>query len=185
MPKQLLAAGEEKMKKSLESLNREFSTVRTGKANPAILNGIQVDYWGIATPLYQVASISAPDSQTITVKPYDKSLVKTIEKAILIADLGLNPGNDGEMVRIPIPPLNEATRKDLVKTVKKLAEDNKVAIRNIRRDVIDGLKKLEKDSLISEDALRQYSDETQKLTDKYIAEIDKAAKVKEQSIMSI
>lgn len=185
MPKQLLTAGEEKMKKSLESLNKEFSAVRTGKANPAILNGIQVDYWGVATPLYQVASISAPDSQTITVKPYDKSLVKTIEKAILTADLGLNPGNDGEMVRIPIPPLNEATRKDLVKTVKKLAEDNKVAIRNIRRDVIDGLKKLEKDSLISEDSLRQYSDETQKLTDKYIAEIDKLAKEKEQSIMSI
>lgn len=185
MPKQLLTAGEEKMKKSLESLNREFSAVRTGKANPAILNGIQVDYWGVATPLYQVASISAPDSQTITVKPYDKSLVKTIEKAILTADLGLNPGNDGDIVRIPIPPLNEATRKDLVKTVKKLAEDNKVAIRNIRRDVIDGLKKLEKDSLISEDSLRQYSDETQKLTDKYIAEIDKLAKEKEQSIMSI
>ena len=185
MPKQLLTAGEEKMKKSLESLNKEFSAVRTGKANPAILNGIQVDYWGVATPLYQVASISAPDSQTITVKPYDKSLVKTIEKAILTADLGLNPGNDGDIVRIPIPPLNEATRKDLVKTVKKLAEDNKVAIRNIRRDVIDGLKKLEKDSLISEDSLRQYSDETQKLTDKYIAEIDKLAKEKEQSIMSI
>ena len=185
MPKQLLAAGEEKMKKSLESLNKEFSAVRTGKANPAILNGIQVDDWGVATPLYQVASISAPDSQTITVKPYDKSLVKTIEKAILTAELGLNPGNDGEMVRIPIPPLNEATRKDLVKTVKKLAEDNKVAIRNIRRDVIDGLKKLEKDGLISEDSLRQYSDETQKLTDKYIAEIDKASKEKEQSIMSI
>ncbi len=185
MPKQLLTAGEEKMKKSLESLNKEFSAVRTGKANPAILNGIQVDYWGVATPLYQVASISAPDSQTITVKPYDKSLVKTIEKAILTADLGLNPGNDGDIVRIPIPPLNEATRKDLVKTVKKLAEDNKVAIRNIRRDVIDGLKKLEKDSLISEDSLRQYSDETQKLTDKYIAEIDKLAKDKEQSIMSI
>ncbi len=185
MPKQLLAAGEDKMKKSLEALNKEFSSVRTGKANPAILNGIQVDYWGVATPLYQVASISAPDSQTITVKPYDKSLVKTIEKAILTAELGLNPGNDGEMVRIPIPPLNEATRKDLVKTVKKIAEDNKVAIRNIRRDLIDGLKKLEKDSLISEDALRQYSDEAQKLTDKYIAEIDKAAKEKEQSIMSI
>lgn len=185
MPKQLLATGEEKMKKSLESLNKEFSTVRTGKANPAILNGIQVDYWGVATPLYQVASISAPDSQTITVKPYDKSLVKTIEKAILTAELGLNPGSDGDMVRIPIPPLNEATRKDLVKTVKKLAEDNKVAIRNIRRDIIDGLKKLEKDSLISEDALRQYSDETQKLTDKYIAEIEKTAKEKEQSIMSI
>ena len=118
MPKQLLAAGEDKMKKSLEALNKEFSSVRTGKANPAILNGIQVDYWGVATPLYQVASISAPDSQTITVKPYDKSLVKTIEKAILTAELGLNPGSDGDMVRIPIPPLNEATRKDLVKTVE-------------------------------------------------------------------
>lgn len=185
MPKQLLASGEVKMKKSLESLNKEFQQVRTGKANPAILNGIQVDYWGVATPLYQVASIAAPDSQTITVKPYDKSLVKAIEKAILTAELGFNPNNDGEMVRIPIPPLNEATRKDLVKTVKKLAEENKVAIRNIRRDVIDGLKKLEKDSLISEDALRQYSDEAQKLTDKYIAEIDKTAKDKEQSIMSI
>lgn len=185
MPKQLLASGEVKMKKSLESLNKDFQQVRTGKANPAILNGVQVDYWGVATPLYQVASIAAPDSQTITVKPYDKSLVKAIEKAILTAELGFNPNNDGEMVRIPIPPLNEATRKDLVKTVKKLAEENKVAIRNIRRDVIDGLKKLEKDSLISEDALRQYSDEAQKLTDKYIAEIDKTAKDKEQSIMSI
>lgn len=185
MPKQLLASGEVKMKKSLESLNKDFQQVRTGKANPAILNGIQVDYWGVATPLYQVASIAAPDSQTITVKPYDKSLVKAIEKAILTAELGFNPNNDGEMVRIPIPPLNEATRKDLVKTVKKLAEENKVAIRNIRRDIIDGLKKLEKDSLISEDALRQYSDEAQKLTDKYIAEIDKTAKDKEQSIMSI
>ena len=185
MPKQLLASGEAKMKKSLESLNKDFQQVRTGKANPAILNGIQVDYWGVATPLYQVASIAAPDSQTITVKPYDKSLVKAIEKAILTAELGFNPNNDGEMVRIPIPPLNEATRKDLVKTVKKLAEENKVAIRNIRRDIIDGLKKLEKDSLISEDALRQYSDEAQKLTDKYIAEIDKTAKDKEQSIMSI
>ena len=185
MPKQLLATGEEKMKKSLESLNKEFSTVRTGKANPAILNGIQVDYWGVATPLYQVASISAPDSQTITVKPYDKSLVKTIEKAILTAELGLNPGSDGDMVRIPIPPLNEATRKDLVKTVKKLAEDNKVAIRNIRRDLIDGLKKLEKDSLISEDALRQHSDEVQKLTDEYCKKADEEYLSKEKEIMTI
>ena len=107
MPKQILTAGEERMKKSVESLTKEFANVRTGKANPAILNNIVVEYWGVETPLYQVASISAPDSQTITVKPYDKSLVKTIEKAILVANLGLNPNNDGEMVRIPIPPLND------------------------------------------------------------------------------
>lgn len=184
MPKQVLATGEERMKKSIESLTKDFGNVRTGKANPAILNNIVVEYWGTPTPLYQVASINAPDSQTITVKPYDKSLVKTIEKAILVADLGLNPSNDGEMVRIPIPPLNEATRKDLVKVVKKLSEEAKVAIRNIRRDIIEQLKKMEKDSVISEDTLRQYSDETQKLTDKYIAEIDKKAKEKEQAIMS-
>ena len=184
MPKQILSAGEEKMKKTVEALVKEFVNVRTGKANPAILNNISVEYWGVATPLYQVASISAPDSQTITVKPYDKSLVKTIEKAILVADLGLNPSNDGEMVRIQIPPLNEATRKDLVKVVKKLSEESKVAIRNIRRDIIEQLKKQEKDGVISEDTLRQYSDETQKLTDKYVAEIDAKSKEKEQAIMS-
>lgn len=184
MPKQVLNAGEEKMKKTIESLQKDFVNVRTGKANPAVLNNIMVEYWGVDTPLYQVASIAAPDSQTITVKPYDKTLVKTIEKAILVANLGFNPSNDGEMVRIPIPPLNEQTRKDLVKEVKKLAEEAKVAIRNIRRDVIETLKKMEKDSQISEDALRQYSDETQKLTDKYISEIESKAKEKEQAIMS-
>ena len=184
MPKQVLNAGTDKMKKSIEALNNSFANVRTGKANPAILNNIEVEYWGVLTPLYQVASIAAPDSQTITVKPYDKTLVKTIEKAILVANLGLNPSNDGEMVRIPIPPLNEATRKDLVKEVKKLAEDAKVAIRNIRRDILEQLKKMEKDGVISEDSLRQYSDETQKATDKYVAEIDSKAKEKEQAIMS-
>ncbi len=184
MPKQVLASGEQKMKKSIESLNKEFSNVRTGKANPAILNGLSVEYWGVDTPLYQVASIAAPDSQTITVKPYDKSLLKNIEKAILVANLGLNPNNDGEMVRIPIPPLNEATRKDLVKDVKKIAEEAKVAIRNIRRDILDQLKKMEKDGVISEDSLRQYSDETQKATDKCVAEIDNLAKDKEKAIMS-
>ena len=184
MPKTVLNAGEERMVKTLESLQKEFTNVRTGKANPAVLNNILVEYWGVDTPLYQVASIAAPDSQTITVKPYDKSLVKAIEKAILVANLGFNPNNDGETVRIPIPPLNEQTRKDLVKEVKKMAEDAKVAIRNIRRDVIDQLKKMEKDSLISEDALRQYSDETQKATHKYISEIDAKAKEKEQVIMS-
>lgn len=184
MPKQVINAGEDRMKKTVEVLQKDFANVRTGKANPAILNQIEVEYWGVMTPLYQVASIAAPDSQTITVKPYDKSLVKPIEKAILVANLGFNPNNDGEVVRIPIPPLNEATRKDLVKEVKKMAEEAKVAIRNIRRDMIEQLKKMEKDSQISEDALRQYSDETQKLTDKFIADIDSKAKEKEQVIMS-
>lgn len=184
MPKQLLATGEDKMKKTIESLNKDFQGVRTGKANPAILNNISVSYWGVDTPLYQVASIAAPDSQTITVKPYDKSLVVEIEKAIRVADLNLNPNNDGEMVRIPIPPLNEATRKELVKDVKKISEEKKVTIRNIRRDLMEALKKMEKDSAISEDALRQYSTDTQKMTDKYIEQIDALAKDKEKSIMS-
>lgn len=184
MPEMLLMSAEEKMQKSVESLVKAYINVRTGKANPAVLNNILIEYWGTNTPLYQLASISAPDSQTIAVKPYDKSLVKQIEKAILVADLGFNPSNDGEIVRIPIPPLNEQTRKELVKEVHKMAEENKVAIRNIRRDVIEQLKKMEKDSTISEDALHQYSDEAQKLTDKYIAEIDKKAKEKESAIMS-
>jgi len=184
MPEVLLKQSEERMQKTIESLEKSFSQVRTGKANPAILNNIMINYWGSDTPLYQLASISAPDPQTIAVKPYDKSLVKEIEKAILVANLGFNPNNDGEIVRIPIPPLNEETRRALVKDVKKYAEEAKVAVRNIRRDAIEQLKKMEKDSKISEDALRQYSDEVQKLTDKFIAEVDSKAKEKEQAIMS-
>ena len=182
---ELIKNTEDRMRKSIDALEREYKSIRAGRANAAVLDRVNVDYYGVPTPVQQMAAVSVPEARTLLITPWDKSTLKDIEKAILTADLGLNPGNDGDMVRIPIPPLNEATRKDLVKTVKKLAEDNKVAIRNIRRDVIDGLKKLEKDSLISEDALRQYSDETQKLTDKYIAEIDKLAKEKEQSIMSI
>jgi len=184
MPEVLLKQSEERMQKTIESLEKSFSQVRTGKANPAILNNIMINYWGSDTPLYQLASISAPDPQTIAVKPYDKSLVKEIEKAILVANLGFNPNNDGEIVRIPIPPLNEETRRALVKDVKKYAEEAKVAVRNIRRDAIEQLKKMEKDSKISEDALRQYSDEVQKLTDKFIAEVDSKAKEKEQAIRS-
>ncbi len=184
MPTQVIKQCEEKMQKSVESVKKEFAMVRTGKANPNILNNVMVEYWGSATPLYQIASISAPDPQTITIKPYDKSVLKGIEKAILAADLGFNPINEGELIRIPIAPLTESTRKELVKQVKKLTEENKVAIRNIRRDAIDQLKKLEKDSLISEDLLRKYSEDVQKLTDKYIANIDTLAKEKEQAIMA-
>ena len=184
MPKQIIKQGEEKMIKTIESLQKEFSTIRTGKANPSILNNVQVEYWGMMTPLIQVGTISVPDAQTIMIKPYDKSVLKNLEKAILTADLGFNPINDGDVIRIPIPPLTEEVRKNLSKDVKKIAENNKVAIRNIRRDVLEQIKKLEKDSLISEDELKRYSDEVQKLTDKFIANIDTLAKEKEQAIMA-
>jgi ribosome recycling factor len=184
MPKQIIKQGEEKMIKSIESLQKEFSTIRTGKANPSILNNVQVEYWGMMTPLIQVGTISVPDAQTIMIKPYDKSVLKNLEKAIITADLGFNPINDGDVIRIPVPPLTEEVRKNLAKDVKKIAENNKVAIRNIRRDILEQIKKLEKDSLISEDELKRYSDEVQKLTDKFIANIDTLAKEKEQAIMA-
>ena len=185
MPKTIIAACEEKMLKTIESLKKDFSKIRTGKANPAILNDVMVSYYGVPPPVSQVGSVSVPDPQSIVVKPWDKSILKDIEKAIQQANLGLNPSNDGEVVRIPIPPLNEQTRKDLAKQAKKVAEDNKVAVRNVRRDGMEQLKKLEKDGLITEDELKRYNDQVQKLTDKYIANIDTLAKEKEQDIMSI
>lgn len=185
MPKEIINQCEQKMQKSIEALKKEFATIRTGKANPAILNGVSVEYYGSPMPINQIASVSAPEPQMILIKPYDKSILKAIEKAIQTSDLGFNPQNDGDVVRIPIPSLTEQTRKDLVKQAKKIAEENKVAIRNIRRDGMDQLKKLEKDSLISEDELKRRSDELQKVTDKYIETIDKTASEKEKDIMSI
>lgn len=185
MPKEIINQCEQKMQKSIEALKKDFATIRTGKANPAILNGVSVEYYGSPMPINQIASVSAPEPQMILIKPYDKSILKAIEKAIQTSDLGFNPQNDGDVVRIPIPALTEQTRKDLVKQAKKIAEENKVAIRNIRRDGMDQLKKLEKDSLISEDELKRRSDELQKVTDKYIDTIDKTASEKEKDIMSI
>ena len=185
MPKQVLLNCEDKMNKSIESFSKTLSGIRTGKANPAVLNDVMVSYYGVPTPVSQVGSVSASDPQTIVVKPWDKSILKDIEKAILTAGLGFNPQNDGEVVRIHIPPLNEQTRKDLAKQAKKVAEDNKVAVRNVRRDAIEALKKLEKDSLITEDELKRYSEQVQKLTDKYILNIDNLTKEKESDIMSI
>lgn len=162
MPKQVIKQGEDRMLKTIEATKKEFSLVRTGKANPAILNVISIDYYGAPMPLNQIASISVPEPQMLMVKPYDKSILKQIEKAIQIANLGFNPINDGEVIRIPVPPLTEQIRKDLVKQVKKMAEENKVAIRNIRRDILDELKKMEKDALISEDVLKKSTEEVQK-----------------------
>ena len=185
MPKTIIAASEEKMLKTIESLKKDFTKIRTGKANPAVLNDVMVSYYGVPTPVSQVGSVSASDPQTIVVKPWDKSILKDIEKAILTSGLGFNPQNDGEVVRIHIPPLNEQTRKDLAKQAKKVAEDNKVAIRNVRRDAIEALKKLEKDSLITEDELKQFNDKVQKLTDKEIEKVDVVLKEKEKQIMEI
>lgn len=185
MPKTLIANCEAKMQKTMESLKKDFSNIRTGKANPAILNNVMVDYYGMPTPMPQVGSVSVPDAQSIVVKPWDKSILKAIEKAIQTSGLGLNPQNDGEVVRIPIPPLNEQTRKDLAKQAKKVAEENKVAVRNVRREGMEALKKMEKDGLISEDDLKRYNDQVQKLTDKYIALVDSLNSQKEKDIMSI
>ncbi len=185
MPNEIINQCEEKMNKTIEAVKKDFATIRTGKANPSVLNGVMVEYYGAPMPINQIASISAPEPQLIVIKPYDKSILKGIEKAVLVADLGFNPQNDGDIIRITVPTLTEQTRKELVKQAKKLAEDNKVAIRNIRRDVIEQLKKLEKDSVISEDDLKRRSDEVQKVTDKHIETIDKLLKDKEQDIMSI
>lgn len=185
MPKEVINQCEQKMLKSIESLKKDFTTIRTGKANPSVLNGVTVEYYGSPMPINQIASVSAPEAQLIVIKPYDKSILKGIEKAVQTSGLGFNPQNDGDVVRIPIPALTEQTRKEFVKDAKKLSEDSKVAIRNIRREAMDQLKKFEKDSIISEDELKRRSDEIQKITDKYIENVDKLAKEKEQDIMSI
>ena len=175
MPKEIIKQCEDKMMKTIESLKKEFTKIRTGKANPSVLNGIMVEYYGSPMPINQIASVSAPEPQMIVIKPYDKSILKDIEKAVQVANLGFNPQNDGDLVRILVPKLTEQTRKELVKDAKKLAEDNKVAVRNVRREAMDQLKKLQKDSAISEDELKRYSDDVQKVTDKYIETIDKVS----------
>lgn len=185
MPKQVIATCEEKMNKTIESYQKTLAGIRTGKANPAILNSVQVSYYGMMMPITQVAQVAVSDPQTITIKPFDKSTLRDIEKAIQTADLGLNPANDGDVVRVHIPPLTEQTRKDLVKQAKKAAEDCKVMIRNIRRDANDQLKKLEKDGVISEDELKRHNDDVQKKTDKFTVKIEDLTKAKEAAIMNI
>ena len=174
----------QKMEKSIESLKKDFTGIRTGKANPSILNGVTVEYYGSQMPINQIANVSAPDPQSIVIKPYDKSILRGIEKAIQTANLGFNPLNDGDLIRIPIAPLTEQTRKELVKESKKYAENCKVAIRNIRREQMEALKKLEKDG-VSEDEVKRASDKVQKVTDDFIAKVDQLAKAKESDIMSI
>ncbi len=176
---------EDKMKKALASLDKEFSRLRTGRASTSLLDGIRVDYYGTPTPLDQIASVSTPDSRTITIQPWDRKAFADVEKAILKSDLGLTPVNDGKIIRIGIPPLTEERRKDLVKVAKKYTEEAKVAVRNIRRDVNEVLKKKKGDKSISEDEQHKGQEEVQKLTDAYVAKADTALTKKEKEIMEI
>lgn len=176
-----------RMHASLETLRKELATIRTGRANASILDTLQVEYYGTLCPLSQVASVSVPESSMLVLQPFDKSAIKAIETAILKSDLGLNPGNDGNVIRLPIPPLNEERRRDLVKVVHRLAEEIKTAIRNVRRDANDQVKKVEKDKAagVSEDTAKKTSDDIQKLTDARIKEVDEAVKHKEAEIMKV
>ena len=176
---------EEKMNKTISVLQEDFSEVRAGRANPAILNKIKVDYYGTPTPINQVAGISVPEARLIVIQPWDMSLLKEIEKEILKAEIGINPNNDGKVIRLAFPELNEERRKELVKEVKKMAEDSKVSIRSIRREAMDEAKKLQKDNQMTEDELKGAEDKIQKLTDNKISEIDKILAEKEKEIMSV
>jgi len=183
MPAEIKKRVKEKMEGAVEHLRKEFAGVRTGRASLAILDNIKVDYYGNTTPLRQVAALSVPESRTIAIQPWEPNLVPEIEKAILGSDLGLTPSNDGKIVRINIPPLTEERRKDLVKHCKKLGEDAKVVIRNVRRDGNEELKGKLKSGALNEDTLRKSQDEIQKLTDEFIKKIDEVIKHKENEIM--
>ena len=176
---------EERMQKSLTNLEGEYTAIRAGRANPRILDRIQIDYYGTPSPLQSVANISVPEARMIHIQPWDASLIKDIEKAILSSDLGLTPANDGKVIRLVFPELTEERRKELAKEVKKKGEDAKVAIRNIRRDANDFVKKEAKANTISEDEQKQSEDEIQKLTDRYVAKIEKAIETKSNEVMTV
>ena len=176
---------EEKMEKTISVFVENLAAVRAGRANPAILNKVKVDYYGVETPISQVAGISVPEARLIVIQPWDMGILKEIERAILASDIGINPNNDGKVIRLAFPELNEERRKELVKDIKKMAEEAKVAIRVVRRDGIDEFKKQQKDSVITEDDLRTVEEDIQKITDKKIAEIDSITDNKEKEIMSV
>jgi ribosome recycling factor len=185
MPKQVVEQTKDKMAKTISVYSRELSTIRAGRASASLLDKISVDYYGTPTPINQMAGIAIPEARLITIQPYDKTILGDIEKAIMKSDLGITPTNDGSLIRIAIPALTEERRKELVKQVKKEAEEAKINIRNVRRDGNDDLKKLEKSGAITEDDLRSYTEEIQKLTDSNIEKIDVITKEKEKEIMEV
>ena len=176
---------EKKMDKAILSLEKEFSRLRTGRASTGLVEDVMVDYYGTLTPLNQLASVSIPDSRTISIQPWDRNAFSSVEKAIMKSDLGLNPVNDGKVIRINIPPLTEERRKDLVKLAKKYAEDAKIAIRNIRRDANDAIKKMKNNKDLSEDEMHKGQDEVQKVTNSFVEKADHVLELKEKEIMEI
>ena len=183
--KEVIKKCEEKMTKTCENLDGEFSNIRAGRANPNLLNRIMVEYYGTPTPMQQVGNISVPEPRLIQINPWEKSLLKAIEKAILASDLGITPTNDGTSIRLVFPELTEERRKELVKDIKKKGEAAKVAVRNVRRDANDTLKKMEKSTDITEDERKEGEEKIQKMTDKYVAKIDKSVENKSKEIMTV
>lgn len=185
MSKDVIKETKEKMEKSLEHYRNELKAVRTGRASVAMFEHIKVDYYGTPTPLNQVGTLSAPEPRLITIQPWEPSLIPAIEKAIMTSNMGFNPSNDGVMIRIPVPPLTEERRREIVKMIKKMAEEAKVIVRNIRRDANEVIKKLEKDKEISEDEAKRLTGKVQELTDEFIKEIDEVTAKKEKDVMEI
>ena len=182
---ELFLNGEEKMEKGIAQLKKELGTIRSGRANPMILDKVLVDYYGAPTPLRQMSQVSVQDGTTLVITPYDKTILKEIEKAIIKAEIGITPNSDGIVIRLAFPPLTEERRREISKEVKKIGEDSKVAIRNARRDMVDGLKKLEKSENLPEDVVKDKQDEVQKLTDKYTKIIDTLIAEKEKEVMTV
>lgn len=180
-----LQSARQRMEKALEAMRRDFATVRTGKASPALLDGVRVEAYGSMLPLNQVASVSAPEARMLVVQPFDRATMGAIEKAIQTADLGLNPANDGRVIRVPVPPLTEERRREFVKLLSKMAEDGRVALRQARKDANDEVKQLQKDGEYSEDQGRRAQDDVQKLTDEYVEKIDALLKQKEAEVMEV
>jgi ribosome recycling factor len=185
MPKQIIHDAENRMERAVEATAKDFSSIRTGRASPSLLDNIQIDYYGTKSSIKQVATITTPEPQLLVIQPWDKTIIKEIEKAITRSDLGMNPNSDKNVIRLAIPQLTEERRKSLVKHVRKLAEDGRIAIRNIRRDANEAIKKLEKSSEISEDESRMHQDNIQEITDMYIGEIDELLKAKEEELMEV
>ncbi len=182
---ELFLFGEEKMEKAINQLKREFASIRSGRANPMILDKVVVDYYGAPTPLRQMSQVTVQDGTTLVISPYDKTIIKEIEKAMIKAELGISPNSDGIVIRLAFPPLTEERRREITKDVKRIGEESKVALRNARREMLDDLKKLEKSENMSEDEVKDNQDEIQKLTDKYTKLVDTAVEEKEKEVLTV
>ncbi len=184
-PEDVLTEVERKMGRAMEALDRELSTLRTGRATPSLIENVSVDYYGTPTPLKQIASISAPDARAIMVQPWDKQALRDIERSLMKSEMGFNPSNDGNMITVPIPPLNQERRQELVRLLKRKIEEGKVSVRNVRRDGLESLRKLERDKAISQDQNRRSQDQLQKTTDSFIKNIDQVSTAKEAEILQV